>query len=108
MIRESIIQKDPVDPPHYYTVESPGEHAGKEILLRGNHRPDIPDTTSFTTLAGRHADFPVAVAILLLIATPFFTGSAIWPSLAAAILASAFAIPFFIHTREMHQEVRRL
>lgn len=57
------------------------------------------DSPARAILAGRHADMPVVVAAVLLMATPFFGGSALWPALAAAILGAAFAIPVVLRTR---------
>ena len=50
-------------------------------------------------LTGSHADLPVAVARVLVVVTPFFGGSAGWPSLAAPILAAALVIPFVLSKR---------
>jgi hypothetical protein len=61
------------------------------------------DSPARAILAGRHADVPVVIAAVLLIATPFFGGLPAWPVLAAAILGAAFMIPVMLRTRGTRQ-----
>jgi hypothetical protein len=59
------------------------------------HRPTNTDPASSPAalLTGRYANIPVAVAVGLLLITPVFGSSPLWPSLAGAILAAALALP---------------
>ena len=68
-------------------------------VVPGTDYPAL-DMTGFpacTILAGRYADIPVVVGIILIVATPFFGGSPGWTSLAAAILAATLIIAFILH-----------
>jgi len=58
---------------------------------------DATGSPACTILAGRYADIPVVVGIILIVATPFFGGSPGWTSLAAAILAATLIIAFILH-----------
>jgi hypothetical protein len=61
----------------------------------------ILDTTSSPTctiLAGRYADIPIVVGIILIVATPFFGESLVWTSGAATLLAATLIITSILHT----------
>jgi hypothetical protein len=69
-------------------------------VVPGTEYPVLDATGSHasTILAGRYANIPIVVGIVLLFATPFFGGSPVWTFLAAAILAATLIIAFILHT----------
>ena len=59
---------------------------------------DVTGSPASTILAGRYADIPIVVGIILIVATPFFGESPGWTSRAATILAATLIITSILHT----------